>query len=75
MNQYDPEKLPEKEFQKELPITRLNKPFRPFNGLLIETILEAIGHTPIVRLNKIPQSMGIEAEIRKANSFILEKKI
>uniref|UniRef100_A0A914CK10 cystathionine beta-synthase n=1 Tax=Acrobeloides nanus TaxID=290746 RepID=A0A914CK10_9BILA len=49
MNQYDPEMLPEKEFQKELPITRLNKPFIPFNRLLIETILEAIGHTPIYK--------------------------
>uniref|UniRef100_A0AC35TQI9 Cystathionine beta-synthase n=1 Tax=Rhabditophanes sp. KR3021 TaxID=114890 RepID=A0AC35TQI9_9BILA len=35
----------------------------PLKDTLIDNILGAIGHTPLVRLNKIPQSMGIEAEI------------
>ncbi len=28
-----------------------------------ESILELIGHTPLVRLQKIPQSLGIEATV------------
>uniref|UniRef100_A0AC35TIM3 Cystathionine beta-synthase n=1 Tax=Rhabditophanes sp. KR3021 TaxID=114890 RepID=A0AC35TIM3_9BILA len=35
----------------------------PLKSILVDNILGAIGHTPLVRLNKIPQSMGIEAEI------------
>uniref|UniRef100_A0AC35TRR4 Cystathionine beta-synthase n=1 Tax=Rhabditophanes sp. KR3021 TaxID=114890 RepID=A0AC35TRR4_9BILA len=35
----------------------------PLKDVLVDNILGAIGYTPLVRLNKIPQSMGIEAEI------------
>ena len=30
---------------------------------VMESITEQIGHTPMVRLNKIPQSLGIEATV------------
>lgn len=29
-----------------------------------DSILDLIGNTPMVKLNKIPQSLGIEANIR-----------
>uniref|UniRef100_A0A915D841 cystathionine beta-synthase n=1 Tax=Ditylenchus dipsaci TaxID=166011 RepID=A0A915D841_9BILA len=59
---YDPEKAPEEEFQK-IADKWPQKPFNPERPLLIETMDQAIGNTPMVRLQKIPQSMGIEAEI------------
>lgn len=31
--------------------------------VVMHSILEQIGHTPLVRLNKIPQSLGIEATV------------
>ena len=31
--------------------------------VLMDTVLEQIGHTPLVRLNHIPQSLGIEATV------------
>uniref|UniRef100_A0AC35U2H4 Cystathionine beta-synthase n=1 Tax=Rhabditophanes sp. KR3021 TaxID=114890 RepID=A0AC35U2H4_9BILA len=37
--------------------------FNPTKKMLLENILGAIGSTPMVRLNKIPQAMGIEAEV------------
>jgi len=30
---------------------------------ILNTILEAVGNTPLVRLNKIPQSLGLECEV------------
>src|SRR4051812_44678781 len=67
MNGYNPEMPPEHEFQKTL--STISK-FAPTRPKLMDTILEAIGHTPMVRLNKIPQSMGIEAEICKLFNLI-----
>jgi len=32
---------------------------------ILNTILEAVGNTPLVRLNKIPQSLGLECEVCK----------
>jgi len=32
---------------------------------IYNSILEVIGNTPLVRLNKIPQSMGVECEVCK----------
>lgn len=32
---------------------------------ILPNILHAIGHTPMVRLNRIPQAEGIECEICK----------
>lgn len=65
MDNYCPEDPPEQEFQKASLDPSINVKISPQRALIMETILEAIGHTPMVRLNKIPQSMGIEAEIRK----------
>jgi len=31
--------------------------------VVMDTVLEQIGHTPMVRLNKLPQSLGIEATV------------
>ena len=38
-----------------------SKPAMP--PVVMSSILEQIGNTPLVRLNKIPQSLGIEAEV------------
>lgn len=38
---------------------------RPRNGKALNSILEAIGGTPLVKLNKIPQSLGIECDVCK----------
>lgn len=37
----------------------------PQSGSIHQTILECIGNTPIVRLNKIPVDEGIQCEIGK----------
>lgn len=37
---------------------------------ILDSILDQIGNTPLVRLNKIPQSLGIEATIRMFFFFI-----
>merc|ERR1712054_567050 len=36
---------------------------RPVKPKVLDTILDHIGDTPLVRLNKIPQSMGLDCEI------------
>lgn len=36
---------------------------RPFNHGIRKTITEQIGNTPLVRLNKIPQSLGLECTV------------
>ncbi|VDD85763.1 unnamed protein product [Enterobius vermicularis] len=36
---------------------------RPRNGKALNSILEAIGGTPLVKLNKIPQSLGIKCDV------------
>mmetsp|Transcript_54658 Transcript_54658/g.133956 ORF Transcript_54658/g.133956 Transcript_54658/m.133956 type:complete len:543 (-) Transcript_54658:74-1702(-) len=36
---------------------------RPTRGPVLSTVLEAIGDTPLVRLNKIPAADGVEAEV------------
>ena len=38
-----------------------SKPARP--PVLAQSATELIGNTPLVRLNKIPQSLGIEADV------------
>lgn len=38
-----------------------SKPALP--PVVMNSILEQIGNTPLVRLNKIPQSLGIEADV------------
>lgn len=62
MDGYNPELPPEHEFQKQLQSPSPSH-FTPTRAILMDTILEAIGHTPMVKLSKIPQSMGIEADI------------
>uniref|UniRef100_A0AC34PXZ7 Tryptophan synthase beta chain-like PALP domain-containing protein n=1 Tax=Panagrolaimus sp. JU765 TaxID=591449 RepID=A0AC34PXZ7_9BILA len=60
---YDPEKEGEDEYQRgEYPIG-IPESFHPTRSMIMDTILEAIGHTPMVRLNKIPKSLGIECEV------------
>lgn len=39
------------------------KTHSPFPPLVLDTITQNIGNTPMVRLNKIPQSLGIEATV------------
>lgn len=39
--------------------------FRPPQKKILDNILEAIGRTPLVKLNKIPQSLGIECDVCK----------
>ena len=38
-----------------------NKPAAPL--VVAQSATELIGNTPLIRLNKIPQSLGIEAEV------------
>jgi len=59
---YNPELPSTKSFQT-MPEPWPIKLFSPTRPLLMNTIDEAIGWTPLVRLSKIPQSQGIEAEI------------
>jgi cysteine synthase len=41
-----------------------SSPNVPVAGLIAaQSVTELIGNTPLVRLNKIPQSLGIEAEV------------
>uniref|UniRef100_A0A0N4ZYQ1 cystathionine beta-synthase n=1 Tax=Parastrongyloides trichosuri TaxID=131310 RepID=A0A0N4ZYQ1_PARTI len=56
---YDPSLKP-KEQWKYPPIA---PEFYPIKKKVMNTILEAIGHTPLVRLNKLPKKLGIEAEV------------
>lgn len=60
---YDPEKPGLEEYQKGEYIPGIPKNFYPIRKLMIDDILEAIGRTPLVRLNKIPKSLGIECEV------------
>lgn len=43
--------------------------FRIPDGKPLKNILEAIGGTPLVKLNKIPQSLGIECNVCKLMSL------
>ena len=38
-------------------------PHRPGRGRLFDSIVDAIGDTPIVRLHKLPQAHGVSATI------------
>jgi cystathionine beta-synthase len=60
---YDPEEPGNADYQKAEYIPGIPKDFNPIRGLLLEDILGAIGRTPLVRLNKIPKSLGIECEV------------
>ncbi len=42
-------------------MSTISKPAIP--PVAMDSILHAIGNTPLVRLNKIPQSLGIEATV------------
>ncbi|KAH7716644.1 cbs-prov protein [Aphelenchoides avenae] len=59
---YDPEKPAEQGFQV-VPEPWTVDSFCPERPLVMETIADAIGRTHIVRLQKVPQSYGVEAEI------------
>ena len=64
---YDPEKDGEDDFQKSEYVPGIPNNFCPTRAMLMRDILQAIGHTPIVRLNKLPKSMGIECEVCEFN--------
>lgn len=59
---YNPEE-PSKERYQNVPEPWPCKPFDPKRPLVMQTMAEWIGKTPIVRLNKIPKDEGIEAEV------------
>ncbi len=42
-------------------MSTISKPAIP--PVVMDSVLHAIGNTPLVRLNKIPQSLGIEATV------------
>ncbi|CEF64997.1 Cystathionine beta-synthase [Strongyloides ratti] len=57
--QYDPTKKPSEKWKYPL-----SEPsFNPIKSKVMNSILEAIGHTPLIRLNKLPKELGIEAEV------------
>uniref|UniRef100_A0AC35TGF4 Cystathionine beta-synthase n=1 Tax=Rhabditophanes sp. KR3021 TaxID=114890 RepID=A0AC35TGF4_9BILA len=64
--QYDPS-APPKEAWK---IPKAKAFPSPHKDILIKDILGAIGHTPLVKLQKIPQSLGIEADILVKCEFV-----
>lgn len=37
--------------------------YPPKKNVILNDVLEAVGNTPLVRLNKIPQSLGVKAQI------------
>ncbi|KAH7675949.1 cbs-prov protein, partial [Aphelenchoides avenae] len=66
---YDPEKPPEQDFQI-VPEPWTVPKYNPQRPLVMQTVDEAIGRTPLVRLQKIPQSYGIEAEVLVKCEFL-----
>lgn len=38
----------------------IHEPFRPIPKKIYDDVLDAIGNTPMVRLNKVPQNNGIQ---------------
>uniref|UniRef100_A0A0K0FNP0 cystathionine beta-synthase n=1 Tax=Strongyloides venezuelensis TaxID=75913 RepID=A0A0K0FNP0_STRVS len=56
---YDPSQKPTEQWR--YPPTP--PPFHPLKKMVMDSILEAIGHTPLIRLNKLPKELGIEAEV------------
>ncbi|KAE9552988.1 hypothetical protein FO519_003792 [Halicephalobus sp. NKZ332] len=67
---YDPEKDGEDDFQRGEFVPGIPKNFSPLRSNIMKNILEAIGHTPIVRLNKLPKSLGIECEVLVKCEFL-----
>lgn len=37
----------------------IHEPFRPVPKKIYDDVLDAIGNTPLVRLNKVPQNQGV----------------
>uniref|UniRef100_A0A0K0E7D6 cystathionine beta-synthase n=1 Tax=Strongyloides stercoralis TaxID=6248 RepID=A0A0K0E7D6_STRER len=56
---YDPSKKPSEQWKYPPPAPS----FFPIKKKVMNSILEAIGHTPLIRLNKLPKELGIEAEV------------
>ncbi|VDN02466.1 unnamed protein product [Thelazia callipaeda] len=70
---YDEEAKKEKPWYEKACIPNAPHRFRELrlpNGKAIENILEAIGGTPLVKLNRIPQSMGIECNVYAKMEYI-----
>lgn len=45
------------------------------NPKILDSILDQIGNTPLVKLNKIPQSLGIKAQFRMYLLIMIFKKL
>uniref|UniRef100_A0A7E4UMY4 cystathionine beta-synthase n=1 Tax=Panagrellus redivivus TaxID=6233 RepID=A0A7E4UMY4_PANRE len=60
---YDPEAQGTFDYQQAQFVPGVPRDFTPLRSLVLDTILEAIGHTPMVRLNKLPKSFGVECEV------------
>lgn len=48
----------------------VHEPFRPIPKKIYDDVLDAIGNTPLVRLNKVPQSQGVNCEILAKCEFM-----
>lgn len=48
----------------------VHEPFRPIQKKIFDDVLDAIGNTPMVRLNKVPQSQGINCEVLAKCEFM-----
>lgn len=47
-----------------------HEPFRPLPKKIYDDVLDAIGNTPLVRLNKVPQSQGVNCEVLAKCEFM-----
>lgn len=48
----------------------IHEPFRPIPKKIYDDVLDAIGNTPMVRLNKVPQESGINCEVLAKCEFM-----
>lgn len=48
----------------------IHEPFRPIPKKIYDDVLDAIGNTPLVRLNKVPQSQGVNCEVLAKCEFM-----
>lgn len=48
----------------------IHDPFRPIPKKIYDDVLDAIGNTPMIRLNKVPQAQGLNCEILAKCEFM-----
>ncbi|KAF8567361.1 hypothetical protein P879_08588 [Paragonimus westermani] len=61
-------------YQPDIPLYRsphFHQPLGEGRPLIASSCLDLIGHSPLVRLNRIPQSEGVECEWQSASSSTL----